>query len=87
MNTIQLTKASGPDAPKESIDSKMLHKMGNDFINMKNEIIAENSYKIYGNAGEVKEVPLNIFKTTTGTVGRFYCDGTNDFEMLKHFSG
>lgn len=63
MNTIQLAKTSGPDATKESIDSKMLYKMGNDFINMKNEIIAEGGYKIYGNTGHVKVAPLNIFKT------------------------
>ncbi len=30
---------------------------------MKNEIISEGSYKIRGNAGQVKVVPLNIFKT------------------------
>ena len=63
MNTIQLVKTSGPFAKKESIDSNMLHKMGNDFNNMKNEIIAEGCYTIRGSAGQVKVVPLNIFKT------------------------
>jgi len=65
MNTVQLAKTSGPVAEKEFIDSKMLYKMDNDFISMKNEVIAKDNHKIYGNARQLIAEPLNISKTIT----------------------